>query len=108
MADKKISDLSAAGAIAGADLIELVQSGANVKGTASQLLARAAHTGTQAISTITSLQASLDAKAALASPTFTGVPAAPTAAALTSTTQLATTAFTTTADALKADLASPT
>jgi hypothetical protein len=32
-------------------------------------------------------------KAALASPTFTGVPAAPTAALLTNTTQLATTAF---------------
>ena len=46
--------------------------------------------------------------APLASPTFTGVPAAPTAAALTSTTQVATTAFVTTADNLKADLASPT
>lgn len=50
----------------------------------------------------------IDAKAPLASPTFTGVPAAPTATALTSTTQLATTAFVTTADALKAPLASPT
>lgn len=47
-------------------------------------------------------------KADLASPTFTGVPVAPTAAALTNTTQLATTAFTTTADNLKANLASPT
>lgn len=47
-------------------------------------------------------------KAPLANPTFTGVPAAPTAAAGTSTTQLATTAFVTTADNLKADLASPT
>ncbi len=43
-----------------------------------------------------------------ASPTFTGVPAAPTAAAATNTTQLATTAFVTTADNLKANLASPT
>lgn len=50
----------------------------------------------------------IDAKAPLASPTLTGVPAAPTAAALTSTTQIATTAFVTTADALKANLASPT
>jgi phage-related tail protein len=50
----------------------------------------------------------IDAKAPIASPTFTGVPAAPTAAALTSTTQLATTAFVTVADALKANLASPT
>ena len=37
------------------------------------------------------------AAAALASPTFTGVPAAPTAAASTNTTQLATTAYTRTA-----------
>ena len=46
-------------------------------------------------------------KAPLASPALTGTPTAPTAAALTSTTQLATTAFVTTANALKADLASP-
>lgn len=45
--------------------------------------------------------------APLASPTFTGTPAAPTAAAATNTTQLATTAFVTTADNLKANLASP-
>jgi hypothetical protein len=47
-------------------------------------------------------------RAALASPTFTGVPAAPTATAATNTTQLATTAFVTTADNLKANIASPT
>lgn len=41
----------------------------------------------------TDLQAALDAKAALAGPTFTGTPAAPTASLGTSTTQLATTAF---------------
>lgn len=45
--------------------------------------------------------------APLASPTFTGTPAAPTAVAGTNTTQLATTAFVTTADNLKAPLASP-
>ena len=39
------------------------------------------------------VQTQLDAKAALAGPTFTGVPAAPTAATTTDTTQLATTAF---------------
>lgn len=44
----------------------------------------------------------------LASPTFTGIPAGPTAAPGTNTTQLATTAFVTAADALKANLASPT
>jgi hypothetical protein len=51
---------------------------------------------------------SLSFYATIASPTFTGVPAAPTATAGTSTTQLATTAFVTTADNLKANLASPT
>jgi len=47
-------------------------------------------------------------KANLASPTFTGVPAAPTAAGGTNSTQIATTSFVTTAGNLKADLASPT
>ena len=46
--------------------------------------------------------------APLISPTFTGTPAGPTAAADTNTTQLATTAFVTTEANLKADLASPT
>lgn len=42
---------------------------------------------------VTNLVSDLGLKAPLASPTFTGVPAAPTAGAGTSTTQLATTAF---------------
>lgn len=46
----------------------------------------------------TAQQTQLDLKANLAGPTFTGTPAAPTAAAGTATTQLATTAF---ADAVK-------
>jgi hypothetical protein len=46
--------------------------------------------------------------ALLASPTFTGTPAAPTAIAGTNTTQLATTAFVTTAASTKANIASPT
>ena len=45
--------------------------------------------------------------APLAGPALTGIPSAPTAAAATSTTQIATTEFVTTADALKANLASP-
>jgi len=45
------------------------------------------------ISNVNALQATLDAKAPLASPTLTGVPIAPTAANGTNTTQLATTAF---------------
>jgi hypothetical protein len=50
-------------------------------------------------------------KADIASPTFTGIPAAPTAAGGTNTTQLATTAFVTAAVpdiSGKADIASPT
>jgi hypothetical protein len=43
------------------------------------------------------IQTQINAKAPTASPTFTGTPAAPTAAAGTNTTQLATTAFVTTA-----------
>lgn len=45
------------------------------------------------ISNVDGLQAALDSKAPLESPTFTGVPSAPTAAVTTNTTQLATTAF---------------
>jgi len=41
----------------------------------------------------TSIQTALDSKAPLASPLFTGTPAAPTAATGTNTTQIATTAF---------------
>jgi hypothetical protein len=47
----------------------------------------------------TATQTALALKANIASPTFTGTPLAPTAAAGTSTTQLATTVFVTAADA---------
>ena len=71
-------------------------------------------TGT--LSSQTDLQSALDLKAPLASPTFTGTPAAPTAAADTNTTQLATTAYvvgqgylkSATASSTYAPLASPT
>lgn len=46
------------------------------------------------ISNIEDLQTTLDDKAPLASPTFTGTPTAPSASASTDTTQIATTAFT--------------
>ncbi|HEX7824951.1 MAG TPA: hypothetical protein VF477_08625 [Mycobacterium sp.] len=75
---------------------------------AGDAFARANHTGTQAQSTVTNLTTDLAAKAPLASPTFTGTPAAPTASAGTSTTQIATTAFVTTADNLKAPINNPT
>ena len=50
----------------------------------------------------------LAAKASLASPTFTGTPAAPTAAQGTDTTQIATTAFVNAEITGKADIAGPT
>lgn len=52
--------------------------------------------------------ASVALKANIASPTLTGTPAAPTAAAATNTTQIATTAFVQTEIVAKANLASPT
>ena len=51
---------------------------------------------------------SIATKAPLAAPTFTGIPAAPTAASGTNTTQLATTAFVEAATNTKAPLAGPT
>ena len=51
------------------------------------------HPANHAISVTTGLQAALDSKAPLASPTLTGAPIAPTAAANTNTTQIATTAY---------------
>jgi hypothetical protein len=48
---------------------------------------------THAISDVTNLQTSLNAKAPLASPALTGTPTAPTAAANTNSTQIATTAY---------------
>ena len=54
------------------------------------------------------IQSQLNAKAALASPTLTGTPKAPTAAAGTNTTQVATTAFVTTAVANKTSVATAT
>lgn len=64
-------------------------------------------TTASAASTYATISA-LGLKANIASPTFTGTPAAPTATAGTNTTQLATTAFVTTAVSTKANLASPT
>ena len=55
----------------------------------------------------TATQSALDLKSDINSPTFTGIPAAPTAGAGTNTTQLATTAFVSTAVSSKANLASP-
>jgi hypothetical protein len=56
-------------------------------------LARANHTGTQAISTVAGLQPALDLKADLASPIFTGNPQAPTQLAGDADQSIATTGF---------------
>jgi hypothetical protein len=53
---------------------------------------------------ITTNLTALNTKAPIASPTFTGIPSAPTAIAGTNTTQLATTEFVTTANAINANL----
>jgi hypothetical protein len=53
--------------------------------------------GTEIDNEFNAIASAISSKADTASPTFTGTPAAPTAAAGTSTTQLATTAFVTTA-----------
>jgi len=72
----------------------------DITGLVADLAAKAAAVHTHAQSDITGLVADLAAivasialKAPIASPTFTGVPAAPTAATTTDTTQIATTAF---------------
>ena len=53
--------------------------------------------GTEINDEFDAIQTAVNSKANLQSPTFTGTPLAPTAAANTNTTQIATTAFVTTA-----------
>lgn len=62
-------------------------------GVEADAFSRANHTGTQAQSTVVNLVSDLAAKAPLASPTFTGTPAAPTPAQSSSDTTVPTTAF---------------
>lgn len=88
-ANKKYVDDAVIGAGAG-DMTKSVYDPQNI---ADDAFDRANHTGTQAQSTITNLVTDLAAKAPLASPTFTGTPAAPTATEGTNSTQVATTAF---------------
>lgn len=80
MADKKVTALDALTTVTADDLFLVVDDPA---GTPTSKKVTAANLATY---TSTGL-------ATLASPTFTGTPAAPTAAASTSTTQIATTAF---------------
>lgn len=76
-----IADATNSGVMSPAMVTKLagVATGATANSADATLLARANHTGTQAISTVTNLQTSLDAKAPLASPTFTGTVAGVTA-----------------------------
>lgn len=97
-----------------ARLISALQSAdSDVQTAISGLAGKAASSHSHAISDVSGLQAALDGKlssaslaayALLASPTFTGTPAAPTATTSTNTAQLATTAFVQAVAALKADL----
>jgi hypothetical protein len=79
------------------DAIEAIETelGTNPKGSSATVKAR-----------LDTLDTTVSAKAPLASPTFTGTPAAPTAAADTNTTQVATTAYV--VGQAYAKLASPT
>ncbi len=88
-------------AAAGSDPVTLTE--AQITGLVADLAGKAALVHTHAQADVTGLVADLALKAALASPTFTGTPAAPTAGAGTNTTQIATTAFVAAGLALKTD-----
>lgn len=108
MADSKISALTAlvAADVAGSDVLPIVDTSATTtkKVSASDVATYIA--GTTAITNLVSPKldsataastyetiTNVALKANIASPTFTGTPAAPTAAVSTSTTQIATTAY---------------
>lgn len=99
MADEKLSQLPViSDPIIGSDQMYVVRSGVSYQLTVEQILAiipGAAVWGniTGVLANQTDLQSALDAKAPSVSPSFTGLPIAPTAAPGTNTTQLATTAF---------------
>jgi hypothetical protein len=71
-----------AGFMSAADKVKLtgIANGATANSSDALLLDRANHTGTQAVSTISGLQAALDAKAPINNPTFTGTVGGITAA----------------------------
>ena len=75
----------------------LVSNVAAINTTLGTLTTEINRVNNYAFNSVTQLNADVALKAAIASPTLTGVPAAPTATAGTNTTQLATTAFVKTA-----------
>ena len=89
MADKKVTALDALTSVAADDLLLIVD---DPSGTPTSKKVTAANLATYT-STGLATTTALNLKSDLASPTFTGTPAAPTAAVSTSTTQIATTAF---------------
>ncbi len=74
--------------------------------TMTATVAIPAGTNTSQVATTAFVTTANNLKANIASPLFTGIPAAPTAAATTNTTQLATTAFVATANSLKENILS--
>ena len=102
---KKITDLTAVVTPATSDLLEISQAGVSKKITTLQLLAATKTAYEAADTTLSSRIATLETDdAPLASPAFTGVPTAPTAATGTNTTQLATAALVYATGLLKASL----
>jgi hypothetical protein len=89
MADKKVTALDALTTVTADDLLLIVD---DPSGTPTSKKVTAANLATYT-STGLATTTALNLKSDLASPTFTGTPAAPTAAVSTSTTQIATTAF---------------
>lgn len=92
--------VSALDTLAGGNIVNSITAGGNtvtgaVSAVASGYITVSANASNHqfTIGTTTGLQNVLDSKAPLASPTLTGTPKAPTAAATTNTTQIATTAF---------------
>lgn len=81
---------------------------ADTYATKSEVSGKASLSHTHVISEVTDLQTTLDAKAPLSSPSFKGLPKAPTATAGTNNTQIATTAFVTTAIENKTSVESAT
>lgn len=125
MATSKISGMGSASALTGAELVELVQAGANVKGLISAIsayiVAQVVAGAPAALDTLDELSAaigddpafaatvaaSLALKAPLASPALTGAPTAPTPSGGDSDTSIATTAFVQGELTAKAPLDSP-
>lgn len=102
MPDIKVSQLPVATQANPSDAIVANQSGTTRTITVAQVISAEAATRAAADATLTASIATVNTNLSpLASPTFTGVPAAPTAVSGTSTTQIATTAFATTADLLR-------